>query len=944
MIAVSRKWLQNALHMSMTQTMRASVAAIVIADGSGRLEATATAISEQVYELAGTVVVGDEAVAGALDPGVVTAVRANLADAIETVNDTAEYLWILTEGAVPLPDALKAAVADADRTEAGLVGSKIIGADDSLISVGIVTDAFGVSYSGLDSSEVDQGQYDVVRDVAAVSGRALLIRRDLLAGLGGIDSIMAPQAAAVDIAQRARLKGARIVVSPASEVRYDTDTRSDVRWREEASRIRAMLKVYSPLTLLWAVPLDFLLGLIEVVVSIFLGKWYGFDFVRAWGWNVFHLPSTIRWRHVARSGRVVGDEELFRYQRKGSVKLIGMSSASSKALRSRLPGDDRFNVEVIGDEIRQPAFVIGVLAVVFVLIASRNLWSDGFPAVGYTLPFPAVGGDALSAYAGGWNPAGLGSTEALRPLVAIAGFAKLVTFNAASFAEYILGAGALLAGIWGMMRLLRTWSISAAPGLIAGVVYVSGPAAQGIAGNTDLGTLLGLGVLPWALRLVLKPVPDGSAALFTRVSGTILTFGILGAFAPLLLLVPIPVVAIYALVRLTDRDAWRALILALIGTAGGALLLSPWIWSANLRAIATAGYAYWHIAPVVAVAGAVVIVSGVVAVRGNLSLIAGWAALIAGIGLLLSRSGDFGYGVETESVGLAAVSLGVAIAIGVVAQSVTSSEGAGWRRFVLGAGAVGVVLLVVASMTILLGGRIGLPGDRFTSAFEFTLATEGYAETSRLLVVGPPHLLPGDSRRIDGGSYRVTSAPAPDIGETWLSDPLELDEALAETLALVISGETKRVGGELARFGIRWIVVMGESQGPGAEEESIAWRDVFAGQLDLLPLTAAVDNTVFITDIHPVSRALTTSGNSWPRNGWKYQGDPEVGRRVFVAENPDDGWGPGPRVTTDSLNEISAETGSATFTPVSSARTQALVVLGALVLLTGVAVWGRKMR
>jgi hypothetical protein len=263
---------------------------------------------------------------------------------------------------------------------------------------------------------------------------------------------------------------------------------------------------------------------------------------------------------------------------------------------------------------------------------------------------------------------------------------------------------------------------------------------------------------------------------------------------------------------------------------------------------------------------------------------------------------------------------------------------------VLGAGAVGVLILVVASMTILLGGRIGLPGDRFKSAFEFTLATEGYAETSRILVVGPPHLLPGDSRKIDGGSYRVVSAPVPDIGEVWLSDPLELDDALADTLAMVISGETKRVGGELARFGIRWIVVMGDSRGSGAEEESIAWRNVFAGQLDLLPLTATVDNTVFITDIHPVSRALTTSGNSWPRNGWTYESDPEPGRRVFVAENPDDGWGPGPRVTTDSLNEISAETGSAAFTPLSGERTQAFAVLGAVVLLMGVAVWGRKMR
>jgi GT2 family glycosyltransferase len=944
MIAVSPNWLQNALHMSMTQTLRASVAAVVIADGSGRLEFTAAAIDQQVYELVGIVVVGREPVADALDADAIIDVRPTLAEAIDAAGEAAEYLWIMTEGALPAPDALKAAVADADRTEAGIVGSKIIGADDTLVSVGVVTDAFGVSYTGLDRSEVDQGQYDVVRDVAAVSGRALLIRRDLLAGLGGIDSLMAPQAAAIDIAQRARLKGARIVVSPGSEVFYDTETKHDVRWREEASRIRAMLKVYSPLTLLWAIPLDFFLGLIEIVVSIFLGKWYGFDFVKAWGWNIFRLPSTIKSRRLARSGRVVGDEELFRYQRKGSVKLVRMSSASSKALRSRLPGDDRFNMEVIGDEIRQPAFVVGLLVVIFVLIASRNLWSDGFPAVGYTLPFPSVGGDALSAYAGGWNPAGLGSPVPLRPLVAIAGFAKVVTFNASAFSEYVLGAGALLAGIWGVMRLLRTWSISAAPGLIAGVVYVAGPAAQGIAGNTDLGTLLGLGVLPWVLRLVLKPLADGWVALVTRAAGVILTFGILGAFAPMLLLLPVPVVAVFALVRFSDQDAWRSLAFALFGTAGGALLLSPWIWAADLRQIAERGYAYWNLSSVVGVAAVVVAVAGVVATKGNLRFVAGWGSFVAGVGFLVSRSGDLGYGVETESLGLAALGLGTAIVIGVVAQSVTSSDSTGWRRFVLGTGAAGVLILVVASMTILLGGRIGLPGDRFNSAFEFTLATEGYAETSRILVVGPPSLLPGGSRVIDGGSYKVVSAPVPDIGEVWLADPLEFDDALEETLSSLIAGETKRVGGELALFGIRWIVVMGDSRGSDASAESVAWRDVFAGQLDLLPLTAAVDNTVFITDIHPVSRALTTSGNPWPRAGWTYEGVPEPGRRVFVAENPDDGWGPGPRVTTESMNEISAETGSATYTPNGSERSQAVFALLGVLLLIGVAAWGRKMR
>ena len=928
--------------MSMTHTRRASVAAVVVADGSGGLDATLTAINEQVYELVGTVVVGDATVAAALRSSGTAAVRPTLSEAIEAAGTSAEFLWIIAEGALPRPDALGSAVADADRTEAGIVGSKIVGADGELISVGLVTDAFGVPYSGLDRTELDQGQYDVVRDVAAVSGKALLVRRDLLNGLGGVDTAMAPLAAAVDVAQRARLMGARIVVSPASEVRYEPESDHVARWREEASRIRGMMKVYSPLTLLWAVPIDFFLGLIEVVVSIFLGKWYGLDFVKAWGWNLGHLPGTFGSRQRARSGRVVGDEELFRYQRRGSVKMARLSSSSMRALRSRLPGDDRFNVESIGDEIRQPAFVVGVLAVVFVLLAARNLWSDGFPAVGYTLPFPTVGGDALSGYAGGWNPAGLGSADPLRPLVAVAGFAKLVTFNAATLSEYLLGAGALLAGIWGVTRLLRSWSISAAPGLIAGLVYVAGPAAQGIAGNTDLGTLLALGVLPWALRLVVKPTADDVWAFLSRIAAVIITFGLLGAFSPLLLLAPVPIVGVYALFRFTDGDAWRAFILALVGTAGGAMLLSPWIWSASFLGMAREGYAYWNISPAIGVAGAVVIVAGVAAARHTLGLIAAWGGLVAGIGLLMSRAGDLGYGVETESVGLALLGLGTAIAIGVVAQLVTSSEGGGWRRFVLGAGAIGIVVLVVASLTIILGGRIGLPGDRFASAFEFTLATEGHADTARILVVGPPELLPGDSRTIEGGSYRVVSAPVPDIGEVWLGEPLEFDDALRERLAALVAGETRRVGGELAVFGVHWIVVMGDTEGSDADLVAVAWRDVFAGQLDLLPLTAAIDNTVFITDIHPVARALTTAGTVWPRIGWTYEGEPEPGKRVFIAENPHDGWGPGPRVTTESHNEISAETGVATYTPDATMRTQAVFVLVAIVLLIGVATWGRS--
>ena len=942
MIAERSDGLQNVLHMSMTPTRRPSVAVVVSTNGTERLGSTLAAVEQQVYEPGAVAVVGSATAFASEGHGQNVSVAASLSDAVTSVSRHAEYVWFLSEGAVPTPDALRAALVDADRAEASIVGSKIIGEKGSLVSVGLVTDVFGVPYTGIDISEIDQGQYDVVRDVAAVSGTSMLVRTDLLAGLGGIDEEMTRQPAAIDLAQRARLKGARIVISPASVVFYDTDAADHSRWRAEAGRIRGVLKVYGPLTLLWIVPLDFIMGIVEMVVSLFLGRWLVGDFVKAWGLNLMQLPNTISARQRARKGRVVGDEELFRYQRRGSVKMVRLGAATTKAVQSKIPGEDKLSIESIGDELRRPVFVVGVLAVLFVLLAARNLWSDGFPAVGYTLPFPSDGGNALSGYAGGWNPAGLGSPDALRPLIAIAALAKMITLNAPTFPEYALGAGALLAGIWGVTALLRTWSVAAAPGLIAGIVYVAGPASQGISGNTDIGTLLALGVFPWVLRLALKPVRGDVWIMLSRGASIVLALGLLGALSPLMLLVPAPVILIYALARFKDGDAWRGFVLTLVGTAGGALLLSPWIWTANFSAIARAGYAYWHLSSVVAVAGAVVAVAAVVASKKTFGVPAAWASVLIGVGLLGSRSGDFGFGVETESVSLALLSLGIAIAIGITAHGVSQPGRKGWRRFVLGGAGVGIVVLIVASLTIVLGGRIGLPGDRFKSAFEFTLATDGEAEISRILVVGPRDLLPGDSRTIQGGTYRVVSAPFPDLGEVRLAQSLPFDDLLAEKLRQIVSGETRRAGGELAVFGIRWIVVMGDSRGSDADEISLAWRDVFAGQLDLLPLTAAISNAVFVTDISSVSRALTNTGTKWPRNGWNYSGEPEPSSRLFLAENADEGWGPGPRVTTEQRNELSAELGVAIYTPDVGARTQGVFVLMAVVILIGFVVWGRR--
>jgi GT2 family glycosyltransferase len=397
---------------------------------------------------------------------------ANIGGAVEASID-ASHLWILREGVEPRPDALGSLVHAATQLDASVAGSKVLDLDDPdrLLSVGFATDVFDSPYTGFDSDERDQGQYDVVRDVAAVAGQSVLLRLDLARGLGGPDRSMAAFSAAVDFCQRARLRGARIIVVPSSEVLARDDWGSIDRWRERGGRLRAMTKVYGSTTLLWALPVAFMSGFLQSFLSLFLGRWRFFDWLRAWAWYLMKLPSTLGARHVARRGRAVGDSELFRYQVTGSVALKSVVTQLSDRVRDRLPGEDRLSVEVIGSEIRRPAFVVGAVAFLFVLMATRSIWTTGLPAIGYSLPFAESGPSAVGAYAGGWNPAGLGSVEPLRPLIGLAGMIQTVLLDNRRLAEFVLTAGSWLLGIWGLVRLLRTWGVAAVAGTLAGVVY-----------------------------------------------------------------------------------------------------------------------------------------------------------------------------------------------------------------------------------------------------------------------------------------------------------------------------------------------------------------------------------------------------------------------------------------------------------------------------------------
>ena len=854
----------------------------------------------------------------------------SVAGVIERVEPSISHVWVVRSGAFPRPDALGALLTEAERVEAGIAGSKLLNDHDPerLVSVGMATDVFDAPYTGLEDGEIDAGQYDVVRDVAAVGGASLLIRRDLAKGLGGPDPLLAPESAAIDLCQRARLRGGRVVVIPSSEVLVGS---ADVAgWREDAGQIRSMLKVYSLVTLAWALPARFLLGLLEAIVAPFLGRWTLFRWLTSWAWNVVHLPSTLRGRVAARRHRAVGDTELFRFQLRGSAELRRLVGETGVRLRDRLPGDDRLGFIELGRELRQPAFVVGALAVGFVVIATRTLW-NGFPASGYSLPLPPSGRALLSAYAGGWNPGGFGSVEPLPPFLGLAGVVQTMLFDNGPLATGVLMAGSSLAGVWGMVRLLRTWSIEAVPGLLAGLVLIAGPATRAIGAETGLGTLVALGALPWALRVPLARWPKARRAQIGRIAAAGWVSGVVALGSPLLAVVAPAAILLLAAVTPRESGPWRAAAVSLAGSVLALPILTPWLTNADLRSYVEAGEAYWEPGIILVVAAGIALVTTMIAAPKRLAQVAGWGGVLAAGGGFLSRTGDLGPGREVELAALALVALGSAILVGATFEVIRQvGIVTGLRRVLAGVGVLGASAVAVSSVLVLLPGRAGLPSDSLQRTIGFTAAATGDPWSSRVLLIGPADALPGQSRTVQGAPYRVVAAPQAELWEAWLPTPRSADLALEAVLDNLISGDSFRAGADLAEFGIRWVIFTGESP----------LSSVFDGQLDLVPLQG-LPATTYVSEAEQPVRAVASDGSEWRWTGTGYEGEPSATARVFAADAANSRWEPDWAQAAWG-NELSAADGEIRFRALDSRRSQATAGLALFLLLLVVSWWGRR--
>lgn len=136
-----------------------------------------------------------------------------------------EFLLLLNDDVEALePDWLTALVEQGCRPGVGAVGGWLLYPDGRTQHAGIAT---GVGQGAMNLSSallrdgLDRGTARIIRNVAAVTGACLLVRRDLYLRLSGLDEVALPTSFNdVDLCLRLRREGLRIVQTPLARLRH----------------------------------------------------------------------------------------------------------------------------------------------------------------------------------------------------------------------------------------------------------------------------------------------------------------------------------------------------------------------------------------------------------------------------------------------------------------------------------------------------------------------------------------------------------------------------------------------------------------------------------------------------------------------------------------------------------------------------------------------------
>lgn len=748
------------------------------------------------------------------------------------------------------PDAIRLLVEEAVRSNAGIVGPKLVDWDDPgrLLQVGLSADFAGVPAGLVERGELDQEQHDAVRDVLAVPGGLMLVRADLFGALGGFDAAMTLHNEDLDLCWRANLAGARVLVAPDAVARHlealPRRRPDDDRRRLQARhRLRTVLKCEGLLGLVVVLPRLVLTHAGEALYALVAGRRaQAADIVAAWTWNLANWRSLLRARRAAQRARRVPDRDVRRLQVRGSARLAAFVRGHGGEDRAvALAAATRELVASLRGGPRRTAVTVWAVAGLVLAFGSRGLIAGRLPSVGDIVAFPEHATQLLRYWTSGWRTAGLGADEPAPTAFGLLGLAGLVLAGGMGLLQKLLVLGAIPLGAVGAWRLARPLAAaSPVARLAAPVVYLAVPLPYNALARGRWDALVAYGVMPFVLgRLLaatgLAPWDADRRTLRRQVVPCALVLAVAGSLAPAI--VPVAVVTAVGLVAGSVvagalRRTGRAVLLAVAAGVGALVLCVPWslgfllpgaAWSTvagsppgpasgGLGALVRFQTGPWGAAPLgwaVAAAAVLPLVIGRewrLAWAGRLWAVAlgCWAlAWVGGRGWLPVAPPD-----EGVVLAPAAAALALTAALGVVAFVVDlRGYHFGWRQGVSVVAAAAGALAVLPVLGAAVGGRWGMPSQDWAQAVAWMRADRARGD-ARVLWVGDPTVLPGEAWSLgDGLAFVISRNGAPTVTDRWLPAPGGPDRLVPDALRVARREGTVRLGRLLAPMAVRYIAL-----------------------------------------------------------------------------------------------------------------------------------------
>jgi GT2 family glycosyltransferase len=226
---------------------------------------------------------------------------------------TGDALVFLNPDTVVAPGALDELVRPLEDPAIGIVTARLrlLDQPELLNSAGNEVHVTGIAWAGLYGQPADL--VAELRDVAFPTGAAMAIRRELFDELGGFTEELFMYQEDLVLGWRVRLRGLRVVVSPAADVYHDYEfgRNPGKQYLLERNRLVFVLSSYSPRLLLLLSPVLASTELAMLVLALKEG--WARDKLAGWGWLLRHAGWLRRQRRETQRLRRVPDRELAGY-------------------------------------------------------------------------------------------------------------------------------------------------------------------------------------------------------------------------------------------------------------------------------------------------------------------------------------------------------------------------------------------------------------------------------------------------------------------------------------------------------------------------------------------------------------------------------------------------------------------------------------------------------